>query len=421
MIRHSLNDAINQLRNIRVPKKKARTSLSFNKSQNVSSLYQSDNISNKNNNNSNATQIFILPTPSNLNSNKPLVHTRRDLDFSITVPQEKNNLTAIFPTQTNASQTTKNIPPKPPDDPKASINIHMPESKNEIRNVRDPNPRFVSNSNSPQRVKNANPPSPRIKKVRNNLNVRVSFDRNFQKKLPQSKIDLYYRFGLRLLKESHSQRRAARYLKFAADQGNVHAIARYGQLLYDGLQFELNRRIVYKYRAIRSNNYGVKRNRREAARYFKKAADLGDVRSMRKYRSMLYDGDGIEKDRKTAAFYFKIDADQGDVASISQYATMLYLGDGVDKDLNEAVRYFKLAVDKGDRFAIRMFAYLYQTGNGVKLNLKEALNFYKLAAELGDEVSVKQIVKLVDVGCGIYLTKMEIEKYREMDARIRKT
>lgn len=421
MIRHSLNDAINQLRNIRVPKKKARTSLNFTKSQNMSSLYKSDNIANKNNNSSNATQIFILPTQSDPNSSKPLVRTRRDLDFNKTVPQGKTNLTVIFPSQAITSKFTKSMPPKPPDDPKISINIHPPESKSEIRNVREPNPRFVSNSNSPQSVKNASPPSPRIKKVRRNLNVRVSFDRIFQKKLSQSKIDLYYRFGLRLLKESHSQRRAARYIKFAADQGNVHAIARYGQLLYDGSQFGMNRKIVYKYRAMRSNNYGVKRNRREAARYFKMAADLGDVKSMRKYRSMLYDGDGIEKDRKTAASYYKIDADQGDVASISQYATMLYLGDGVDKDLNEAVRYFKLAVDKGDRFAIRMFAYLYQTGNGVELNLKEAMNFYKLAAELGDDVSVKQIVKLIDIGCGIYMTKMEIEKYREMAARIRKT
>ena len=52
---------------------------------------------------------------------------------------------------------------------------------------------------------------------------------------------------------------------------------------------------MYNYALMLYNGDGVTVDKKEAARYFQMAADLGDIDSMRKYRSMLYDGDGIEK------------------------------------------------------------------------------------------------------------------------------
>lgn len=430
--RQSLNDAINQLKNIKVKKKKLIASPSKNKYQNKTMQYKYEKETIITNDSS---QFITLPTsPDNEISLENEIDSSSNL--SKTVNLEKLPLCSIYSSSLTNPKVIKPIITLPSENqiPKSPAQIRPPDFNNNSNNSISPNklhesnPRFSSlqvsppttrNSKSSQEINKRSPPHPI--KTKKRCTYHVQFDKPYKKELTKTTIELYYRFGLRLLEQNIAQKRAARYLKIAADQGHIKAIVRYATVLYDGHRAGQNKKIYTPYQIKpRSpcimNNVGIKRNRREAARYFKMAADMGDVRSMRRYRSMLYDGDGIEKDRETAADLYKIDADNGNPDAISQYGTMLYLGDGVEKDIDQAIRYFRLAVDKRDRFGIRMMAYLYQSGIGVEYNLKKSIDLYKMAADLGDDVAVKQIVKMIDVGCKSYLTEKEIEKYCKMAA-----
>ena len=64
---------------------------------------------------------------------------------------------------------------------------------------------------------------------------------------------------------------------------------------------------------------------------------------MREYANMLSEGDGIEMNKKEAARYYKLAADKGDTESMNKYSEMLSKGNGIEKNLKEAARYLKLA------------------------------------------------------------------------------
>ena len=64
---------------------------------------------------------------------------------------------------------------------------------------------------------------------------------------------------------------------------------------------------------------------------------------MIKFALLLYAGDGIETNKKEAARYYKLAADKGNIDAMVNYAFMLEEGDGIEKNEKEAARYFKLA------------------------------------------------------------------------------
>ena len=73
-------------------------------------------------------------------------------------------------------------------------------------------------------------------------------------------------------------------------------------------------------------------DKKEAAVYFKKAADSGNVDAMFNYGLMLNQGDGIRVNKKEAANYFKKAADQGHADAMLNFAIMLNQGDGIQAD-----------------------------------------------------------------------------------------
>lgn len=359
----------------------------------------------------------------NIYFSKSMRNTKLDslIDFS----QLKSSNNSIY-NQSSSSNPKVIKPTSPP--VKDSSNqkvlfIRPPDSNRETNprflnkevNPKFTNPRF-SRSASSARTNSKGRIRPLKKFTSQKCEYRVTFS-SFSKIVQRRKknAQLYYKFGIRLLSETNGQKRAAHYIKISADEGNVMAMFRYATMLYDGYNSGINRSPYQPFSMLRYNRTnrlsGVKKDRKEAARYFKMAADLGDLRSMRKLRSMLYEGEGVEKDRKAAAALFKIDADQGIVEAICQYGSMLFLGDGVEKDRKEAARYFKMAIDKGDPVGMRNYAYMFQTGKGVDYSLKDAIFYYQMAADLGDEVSVKQIVKILNSGKGFLMHKKEAAKY----------
>lgn len=84
----------------------------------------------------------------------------------------------------------------------------------------------------------------------------------------------------------------------------------------------------------------------ESLKNIKELADLGYLASF--YADSLYHGKGVPQNKKEAAYYYKLAADKGDAVSASNYATMNFIGDGIPKNITEAVKYTKVASDLGD-------------------------------------------------------------------------
>ena len=430
MHRHqSLNDAISQLRQIKIQNKSPRLSKPSEKYQTKPTSYEHDKLTNKNN----SSQSSCLPAIANNQRSKVTYTSNNDTksDFSKSAIHLKQSINSFHSSTSStepkvikpASNANSNSISKP------TVHIRPPEPPT---NTRESNPRFsrssrnipllsidtdVSDSKKPMQDQEiGKKPTVQFSTTSQNSSNNCSYRVHFEKPAKRKQIDIYYKFGVRL---SEDQKRSAFYLKKAADEGHLKAIMRYATMLYDGYQVKKvapqdNKNDRKRIRRI--SDAGIKRDKKEAARYYKIAADLGDSDAIRKYCSMLFDGDGITKDRKQAAYYYKIQADKGDVDAICQYASMLCNGDGVSQDYTEAARYLQLGIDKGDPCAMRQFAYLYQTGSGVNFNLSEAIKYLRMAADLGDESAIRQFIHMIDSGCGIYIHKKDAAKYYKMAA-----
>ena len=61
--------------------------------------------------------------------------------------------------------------------------------------------------------------------------------------------------------------------------------------------------------------------------------------------NMLYRGEGIKMNKEEAAKYFKMAADEGDINAITGYAILLKNSEGISMNKEEAAKYFKMASD----------------------------------------------------------------------------
>ena len=424
----SLNEAINQLKSLKIPSKKPVTPpandrfrrkvipLKTEKPTYISNPPQSTHLHPASESYYNKTSLHVKPDSTSV-FNKSAINPKPTL-ASIYSPSSPR---IIRPNSARAKENASQ---------KSKFYVHLPDTSSS-HGSRDASPRFSQSTTSVQSIENTESkinipqetkkesPSPKaiIKAPENRKCLyRVRFENYVLTRFKKYHANIYYKFGIRLLENSDFEARAVRYLKIAADQGHLKAILRLASIYYDGYMIEQPISEYKNSRQPQTSCDGIKKGRKEAAKYYKMATDLGDLDSMRKYRTMLYDGDGVKKDRKAAALYYKADADRGIVSAITKYATMCYLGEGVDEDYDEAARYFKMAVDKGDPYGIRMYAYLYQHGCGVKYDLQEALRYYQMAADLGDETALKDLIKMLDNGAQMFMHSKDAAKYYKLAA-----
>lgn len=87
--------------------------------------------------------------------------------------------------------------------------------------------------------------------------------------------------------------------------------------------------------------YNALQNKEEASRYFKKAADKGNVESMLKYSHGLNNADGIDSNKDEAVTYIKIAVDKDDPEAFSIYGHLLQSGEVEMSDEKDAAFYYK--------------------------------------------------------------------------------
>lgn len=110
---------------------------------------------------------------------------------------------------------------------------------------------------------------------------------------------------------------------------------------------------------------------------------------------------GSKPDYAEAAKWIRKAAEMGDPQAKKLLGLLYWTGRGVPKDVNEAVNWFREAAEAGDAEAMRNLAIAYDTGVGVKKSAAEATRWLRRAAEAGDAQSQMLIGRAHYEGIGI--------------------
>jgi TPR repeat protein len=103
----------------------------------------------------------------------------------------------------------------------------------------------------------------------------------------------------------------------------------------------------------------------------------------------MYDsGLGIAQDSKEAAKWFRAAAEQGDVTAQLNLGLAYAKGQGVNRDFNESIKWFRLSAAQGNPVAQDSMGVSYRGGLGVPMDYVHAFMWFTLAAAQGNAAAV---------------------------------
>lgn len=121
-----------------------------------------------------------------------------------------------------------------------------------------------------------------------------------------------------------------------------------------------------------------------AARYYKKAADLGDAWGAYKYANMLYEGQGIPKDVPSAVNYYAIAANKNNEWAQYRLGEFYVDGTGVEKDPVRGRELLEKAAQQKNAWAQYRLGDIYLNGTDTTKDVERALKYLSPSAEAGN-------------------------------------
>ena len=219
-----------------------------------------------------------------------------------------------------------------------------------------------------------------------------------RKEIHEGNVDSMFSFALMLLNGDgiyKSRKDAAEYFKMAAEKGHLGAMEQYGLMLLNG--------------------NGISMNKKEAAKWLKLSADRGRCTAMFYYAKILSNGDGIKKNKAEAAKYYKRAADQGHIFSMNNYGVMLNYGDGIEVNKEVGLKYLKKAFDCGDDMGKLNYAVI-QKNKKDKDDNNKSIKYFKELADDGNNSARILYGNYLKKGVRIPMDKKEAAKYFKMAA-----
>ena len=156
---------------------------------------------------------------------------------------------------------------------------------------------------------------------------------------------------------------AVRWWKKAAEQGDVTAEGNLGTAYGLGM--------------------GVPKDNAESVRWHTKAAENGNAASQFSLGMFYLQGAGVPKDEAEGVKWLRKSAEQGNADGEFWLGAAYYSGRGVAKDTAEALRWYRKAGDQGYAAAQYNLGQAYNLGNGVEKDTAEAARWWQKAAEQG--------------------------------------
>lgn len=110
-----------------------------------------------------------------------------------------------------------------------------------------------------------------------------------------------------------------------------------------------------------------------------KDAQKGDAKARYELALMYHRGAGVPKDLKQAARWYRMAAEQGHVKAQKQLASMYFRGDGVAVQYDKAIAWHQKAAEQGDKESQQQLAEMFCEGLGVEADFEKSLVWYELA------------------------------------------
>ncbi len=155
----------------------------------------------------------------------------------------------------------------------------------------------------------------------------------------------------------------------------------------------------YDVGAMHQNGRGVKADRDEAIKWYKKAAAQGVAKAQSRLNLMESNAARFNKTILKAA--------EGDRDSLYDMGNMYMKGVGTNIDYAKAVSAFKQSADLGHIKSAYKLGLIYLEGTGVKTSGKEAFKWFKLAAENDNPAAQYYLGKLYADGTGTRRNRTE--------------
>ncbi|MCP4385353.1 MAG: sel1 repeat family protein [Hyphomicrobiales bacterium] len=182
---------------------------------------------------------------------------------------------------------------------------------------------------------------------------------------------------------------------------------------------------------------GVERDRAEAVRWFRLAADQGDALAQASLGIMYSLGRGVPQDDIEAANWllksvyqgnmeaqgplaqiytrgldsFAAAAEQGDAEAQFHLAVMIESGLAQERNQTEAVKWYRKAAEQGHAAAQSSLGALYSFGRGVTQDFAESAKWYRRAAEQGFAAAQSYLGNAYYLGIGIPEDNAEAVKW----------
>src|SRR5438067_625595 len=168
---------------------------------------------------------------------------------------------------------------------------------------------------------------------------------------------------------------AARWYRKAADEGNVEAMFHLARIVSEGAQ-------------------GVKRSPELAAKLYESAAKQGHVEAENWLGYSYEHGLGIQQSDASAVEWYKKSADAGLAVAQNNLGLMYLNAKGVPRDHGKAFALFEQAAKQGDAWGLNNLGGLYEMGWGVKQDPQKALDYYKQAFAKGNQRAGENMKRL---------------------------
>ena len=136
---------------------------------------------------------------------------------------------------------------------------------------------------------------------------------------------------------------------------------------------------------------GVSQDAAEALKWYRKAAEQGNVRAQYHLGYCYFKGQGVAQDYVEAFRWYREAAEQGDADAQSDLGLCYDRGRGVESSQTEAVKWWRRSANQGDASSQVMLGFDYALGIGVPIDDVEAYKWFNLASAQGEESAKRRL------------------------------
>ena len=134
-------------------------------------------------------------------------------------------------------------------------------------------------------------------------------------------------------------------------------------------------------------SYAVPPSYKEAAKWYRRAAEQGHADAHHQIGEMYTHGWGFPKNDVEAAKWYHRAAERGQITAHHMLAEMYAYGRGVPKDNAEVAKWYRRAAEQGDNSAQYNLGMKYAKGEGVPQDYVKAIKWLRRAAEQGYDLA----------------------------------